>query len=119
LARASLGQILRELVANGAEACRRCKGSRGVSVRLDVDHDDAIIEVEDDGEGIEPDIAAAVFDPFFTTKPEGQGMGLGLYLARAQLRQLGGNLELVSAPGRGTKVKVRVALRPAEPGMPR
>lgn len=119
LARASLGQILRELVANGAEACRRRKGSRGVSVRLDVDDDDALIEVEDDGEGIAADIAAAVFDPFFTTKAEGQGMGLGLYLARAQLRQLGGNLELVSAPGRGTKVKVRVALRPAEPGMPR
>lgn len=119
LARASLGQILRELVANGAEACRRRKGSRGVSVRLDVDHEDALIEVEDDGEGIDPDIVATVFDPFFTTKAEGQGMGLGLYLARAQLRQLGGNLELVSAPGRGTKVKVRVALRPAEPGMPR
>jgi two-component system, sensor histidine kinase RegB len=116
LARASLGQIVRELVANGAEACRRRPGSRGVALRVDVDHEDAIIEVEDDGEGIDADIAAAVFDPFFTTKPEGQGMGLGLYLARAQLRQLGGNLELVSAPGRGTKVKVRVALRPADPG---
>ncbi|MBC8073166.1 MAG: HAMP domain-containing histidine kinase [Deltaproteobacteria bacterium] len=116
VARASLGQIVRELVANGAEACRRRPGSRGVSLRVDVDREDAIIEVEDDGEGIEPDVAAAVFDPFFTTKPEGQGMGLGLYLARAQLRQLGGHLELVSAPGRGTKVKVRVALRPADPG---
>jgi two-component system, sensor histidine kinase RegB len=119
LARASLGQILRELVANGAEACRRRPGSRGISVRLDVDDEDAVIEVEDDGEGIAADIAAAVFDPFFTTKAEGQGMGLGLYLARAQLRQLGGNLELVSAPGRGTKVKLRVALRPAEPALPR
>ncbi len=119
LARASLGQIVRELVANGAEACRRHPGSRGVQLRLDVDREDAIIEVEDDGEGIDPDIAAAVFDPFFTTKAEGQGMGLGLYLARAQLRQLGGNLELLSAPGRGTKVKVRVALRPADPALPR
>ncbi len=115
LARASLGQIIRELVANGAEACRRKPANRGVTVRIDVVGDDALIEVEDDGVGMEPHIATAVFDPFFTTKPEGQGMGLGLYLARAQLRQLGGTLELESAPGRGTKVTLRVELRPAEP----
>lgn len=115
LARASLGQIIRELVANGAEACRRKPGNRGVTVRIDVVGEDALIEVDDDGVGMEPHVQAAVFDPFFTTKPEGQGMGLGLYLARAQLRQLGGTLDLNSAPGRGTKVTLRVALRPAEP----
>ena len=113
LARASLGQIVRELVANGGEACRRKPGNRGVTVRIDVVGDEALIEVDDDGVGMEPHIATAVFDPFFTTKPEGQGMGLGLYLARAQLRQLGGTLDLQSAPGRGTKVTLRVALNPA------
>lgn len=110
LARASLGQIIRELVANGAEACRKKPASRGVTVRIDVVGMEALVEVDDDGVGMEPHIAAAVFDPFFTTKPEGQGMGLGLYLARAQLRQLGGTLELQSSPGRGTKVTLRVAL---------
>lgn len=114
LARASLGQILRELVANGAEACRRKPGNRGVTVRIDVVDEDGLIEVDDDGVGMEPHVASMVFDPFFTTKPEGQGMGLGLYLARAQLRQLGGNLDLQSSPGRGTKVTIRVALRPAD-----
>ena len=110
LARASLGQIIRELVANGAEACRKKPGSRGVTVRIDVVGMEALVEVDDDGVGMEPHICAAVFDPFFTTKPEGQGMGLGLYLARAQLRQLGGTLDLHSSPGRGTKVTLRVAL---------
>jgi two-component system sensor histidine kinase RegB len=114
LARASLGQILRELVANGAEACRRKPGNRGVTVRVDVVGEDGLIEVDDDGVGMEPHVASMVFDPFFTTKPEGQGMGLGLYLARAQLRQLGGNLDLQSSPGRGTKVTIRVALRPVD-----
>jgi two-component system sensor histidine kinase RegB len=115
LARASLGQIVRELVTNAAEACRRKPGTRGVTVRIDVDGDEGVIEVEDDGAGMEPSVAAMVFDPFFSTKPEGQGMGLGLYLAQAQMRQLGGRLDLQSTPGRGTKVTVRVTLRPPDP----
>ncbi len=115
LARASLGQIVRELVANAAEACRRRKGSTGVDVRIDVHGGYAVIEVEDDGAGMEPHVASAVFDPFFTTKPEGQGMGLGLYLARAQLHQLGGEIELDSRPQHGTLVRVRVAQQPPDP----
>jgi signal transduction histidine kinase len=54
-----------------------------------------------------PQAAAAAFDPFFSTKEEGSGMGLGLYLARAHLRQLGGTIDLESQPGRGTTVHVR------------
>jgi two-component system sensor histidine kinase RegB len=41
-------------------------------------------------------------EPFFTTKAPGQGMGLGLFLTRAVLARLGGNLELTSVPGGGT-----------------
>jgi len=119
LARASLGQIMRELVANAAEACRRKPGSKGVDVRIDVEGDDAAIEVVDDGVGMTAEVAAAVFEPFFTTKAEGEGMGLGLYLARAQLLQLGGTLELESHPGRGTRVRIRVELRPPDPFLDR
>ncbi|MFO0636109.1 MAG: HAMP domain-containing sensor histidine kinase [Nannocystaceae bacterium] len=115
LARATLGQILRELVTNAAEACRRRPGSRGVAVRIDVDGEHGVIEVEDDGAGMDPAVAAMVFDPFYSTKPEGQGLGLGLYLAKAQMRQLGGELDLQSHPGRGTKVTLRVTLRPPDP----
>jgi two-component system sensor histidine kinase RegB len=119
LASASLGQIMRELVANAAEACRRKPGSKGIRVKIDVAGDDALIHVEDDGEGMTAEVAAAVFEPFFTTKAEGEGMGLGLYLARAQLLQLGGTLDLESHPGRGTRVKIRVGLRPPDPFLDR
>jgi two-component system sensor histidine kinase RegB len=119
LASASLGQIMRELVANAAEACRRKPDSKGIHVRIDVAGDDAAIEVKDDGVGMTAEVAAAVFEPFFTTKPEGEGMGLGLYLARAQLLQLGGTLDLDSHPGRGTRVRIRVGLRPPDPFLDR
>jgi two-component system sensor histidine kinase RegB len=119
LASASLGQIMRELVANAAEACRRKPGSTGIRLKIDVAGDDAAILVEDDGVGMTAEVAAAVFEPFFTTKAEGEGMGLGLYLARAQLLQLGGTLDLESHPGRGTRVRIRVGLRPPDPFMDR
>lgn len=102
-----LGQILRELVANGAEACRQRVGSRGVRVRFDRIDDAIVVDVRDDGVGMSPEVAAAAFDPFFSTKPEGAGMGLGLYLARAHLRQLGGTIDLSTNPGAGTTVQVR------------
>ena len=108
--RAVLGQILRELVQNGAEACRRRPGAAGVRVRFDRQGEWVEIDVRDDGAGMTPEVAAAAFDPFFSTKPEGAGMGLGLYLARAHLRQLGGSIDLTSSPGAGTAVHLRFPL---------
>jgi two-component system sensor histidine kinase RegB len=42
-------------------------------------------------------------EPFFTTKAPGEGMGLGLFLARLVAQKLGGSLELKSEPGQGTR----------------
>ncbi len=59
-------------------------------------------------------VASAAFDPFFSTKPEGSGMGLGLYLTRAQLRQLGGSIAVDSTPGSGTAVTIEFPLASAD-----
>jgi len=112
-----LGQILRAVVSNAADACRARPGSAGIQVRLGAVGGEAQITVVDDGVGMAPQAAAAAFDPFFSTKAEGQGMGLGLYLARAHLRALGGAIELESRPGHGTRVQVRVPMtEPLRPG---
>ncbi|MBK9758064.1 MAG: HAMP domain-containing histidine kinase [Nannocystis sp.] len=108
-----LGQIVRAVVANAVDACRARAGSTGVRLRVAVEGDQAHITVIDDGAGMAPQAAAAAFDPFFSTKPEGQGMGLGLYLARAHLRALGGTIELASQLGHGTTVEVRFPLTEA------
>ncbi len=107
-----LGQILRELISNAAEACRRRPGSAGVRVRFDLDLGRGCVSVwvEDDGIGMGPEVAMAAFDPFFSTRDEGQGMGLGLYLAKAHLRQLGGSIELSSELGIGSTLRVRFPL---------
>jgi signal transduction histidine kinase len=59
-----------------------------------------VVRVIDDGKGIPPEHQSSVFDPFFTTKEPGQGTGLGLDIARAHVRNHGGDIDLTSRPGR-------------------
>jgi two-component system sensor histidine kinase RegB len=111
-----LAQLLRELVTNAAEACRRQQRATGageppgVEVQLGVVGEQLHIEVRDEGSGMDAETLASAFDPFFSTRPEGEGTGLGLYLVRAHLRQLGGGIELRSIPGRGTTATVHLPL---------
>jgi len=110
LPRDAIGQVVRELLANAAEACRRRNGAQGIEVRVRATDGHATLAVADDGEGMDASLSSAAFDPFFSTKPEGSGMGLGLYLTRAQLRQLGGTIAMKSEPGHGTTVTITFPL---------
>jgi PAS domain S-box-containing protein len=72
------------------------------------------IDVSDTGQGIEPAVLARVFEPFFTTKPFGSGSGLGLSMVYGFARQSGGNIRILSTPGKGTSVRfVLPAAQPA------
>jgi two-component system sensor histidine kinase RegB len=64
------------------------------------------IDVVDRGSGMPRDHLARVGEPFFTTKPPGTGTGLGLFVARSTIEQLGGTLGLTSEPGRGTTATI-------------
>jgi two-component system sensor histidine kinase RegB len=78
-------------------------------VRIHRAADQLVIEVIDGGHGMTPDVLARAGEPFFTTKAPGDGMGLGLFLARALAEQLGGALEIESRPGQGTRARLRLA----------
>ena len=62
--------------------------------------------VGDTGMGIDPEIKAHIFEPFFTTKDQAAGTGLGLSTVHGIVRQSGGAVEVDSAPGEGTQVRV-------------
>lgn len=68
--------------------------------------DYVMIAVTDTGEGMTPEVAARVFEPFFTTKPVGKGSGLGLPQVLGLAKQLGGGVEIDTAPDQGTTVRV-------------
>lgn len=75
--------------------------------------DELCWEVRDEGRGIATGHHAEIFRPFFTGQKAGQGhgVGLGLYLVHQLVTRLSGQIELVSAPGRGTSVRVRLPLQ--------
>jgi signal transduction histidine kinase len=64
-----------------------------------------VVSVEDTGSGMAPDVVAHAFEPFFTTKNEG-GTGLGLSMVHGFAQQCGGTVDISSAPGQGTTVRI-------------
>lgn len=68
--------------------------------------DYVMLAVRDRGTGMPPEVAEKAFDPFFTTKPQGQGTGLGLSQVYGFVKQSGGHIELDTAEGRGTTIRI-------------
>ncbi len=105
LPRRAIVQSLVSLVRNAlsatpAEGC--------VSIRAEPSADCVRFEILDEGSGMSHDVLERAGEPFFTTRAPGEGMGLGIFLARAVAEQLGGALSLESEPGRGTRALFEV-----------
>ena len=75
----------------------------------------AEVIVRDDGAGMTPEVLARAFEPFFTTRPPGEGMGVGLTLAKYAVAACRGRIEAESPAGGGTAVRLFL---PAAEGRP-
>jgi two-component system, NtrC family, sensor kinase len=95
-----LQQVLVNLAINAQQAMA---GQRGdLSVRTRASDGRVLIEVQDSGPGIPPELQSRIFEPFFTTKAAGQGTGLGLSVSYGIIESHGGRIEVRSSPGQGT-----------------
>jgi two-component system, sensor histidine kinase RegB len=104
----ALAQALRGIVQNGVEASRAAGGAPPVRITAEARGQVVELAVIDQGPGMAGEVLARAGEPFFTTKEPGQGMGLGLFLARTVTERLGGSLAIESRPGAGTRVCIRL-----------
>ena len=96
-----LNQVWTNLIANAIDALDSENDSAGeITIRTRQDESWIFVEVEDNGPGIPEDIQGKIFSPFFTTKPVGSGSGLGLYISANILHKHGGELKVISRPGK-------------------
>ena len=109
---AKVNQVVMNLVTNAIDACRE---NGKVTVKSDRDGQKVRIEVIDDGSGIPDEIRQRIFDPFFTTKPVGQGTGLGLSISYGIIKDHGGQIEVESEPGKGTRFIVTLPVQSRMP----
>src|SRR5256884_920557 len=110
-----LEQALTEVVSNAPDAmpdggrleiATRPEGGEGGA-------NGVVIEIGDSGGGIPPEILPPVREPFFTTPPA--GTGLGLAIAKRYVEEAGGRLEIASAVGRGTTVRIWLPVASRDP----
>lgn len=104
-----LSQILLNLITNAAHALPE-EGQRTSFVRLSAYPLHAWVEVcvEDNGSGMTEAVRARAFEAFFTTKGPQLGTGLGLSICKTIIEEIGGTIDIDSAPGSGTRITLRL-----------
>ncbi len=94
-----LHQAMLNILANAAQAIEK----RGIINIITSKTGNSIeVTIEDDGMGIPEENLSRISDPFFTTKPPGEGTGLGLFITYSIIEEHGGQIDVISNPGKGT-----------------
>jgi PAS domain S-box-containing protein len=103
-----LGQVFVNLLVNAAQAIPAGHADQNqIWVRTRSEGEGwVIVEVEDSGPGVGPELLKRIFTPFFTTKPRGVGTGLGLSISQRIVTAIGGSITVESEAGRGTLFRV-------------
>jgi|GEM_PF-2032478 PAS domain S-box len=131
---AQIHQVVMNLCTNAAHAITGNEGSivvtlgvadlseSGAAVRPPLKAGEyVLLEVRDNGSGMDPSVAERIFEPFFTTKDVGDGTGLGLAVVHGIVQAHDGAIFVESLPGRGTIFSIylpALSLEESRPGMP-
>ena len=103
----ALEQVLVNLLINAAKAVDDENSWVMVSAKLgNTQQDDLIIEVSDNGCGMDEKTREMIFDPFFTTRVQDDGSGLGLFVSKNLIDKMGGRIEVESNLGVGSTFRI-------------
>lgn len=109
---AELNQVLLNLLSNAADAVDHLEGKGEITLSTELRENEVVLEVSDNGTGIDPVIGAQMFAPFFTTKEAGKGTGQGLTLSRNIIeKRHGGRIEWLNKPSGGASFIVFLPAR--------
>jgi two-component system, NtrC family, sensor kinase len=100
-------QVFMNLLVNAKQAIGR-QGTIKLLTRYDAAQEEVVIQVADNGCGIDPENQARIFDPFFTTKLTGEGTGLGLSVSYGIVQDHKGQISVTSDPGSGSTFTVHL-----------
>lgn len=102
-----LSRTFSNLILNGLQAGNPGQRTR-VSVSVVVQDGRVRIEIQDNGKGIDPEIADRIFLPHFSTKKSGSGLGLAI--SRQAIHQMGGTIEFQTRVNKGTTFTIELPL---------
>lgn len=113
--RTNIQQVIFNIISNGLYALAARNGSSKIpeiDIRIYKDEKWMVVEIEDNGPGMDAETVKRVFEPFYTTKPDDVGTGLGLSISYFIVNeQHSGNLEVRSNLGKGTQFSIRLPLK--------
>ncbi|WP_444994638.1 sensor histidine kinase [Aliikangiella sp. IMCC44359] len=102
-----LNQVFMNLLINAGHAI---KDNGVITIKTCCDEESIIIDISDNGSGIDEKNLNQLFNPFFTTKPVGQGTGLGLSISYGIIENHGGTITVESELGVGTLFKIKIPI---------
>ncbi|MHA1302494.1 MAG: two-component system sensor histidine kinase NtrB [Candidatus Heimdallarchaeaceae archaeon] len=106
---ADIAHVFMNLIVNSAQAIEE-KGSIEIRVSEINNGSNVLIEIEDDGSGIPPEIADKIGKESITTKPPEEGTGLGLMWVYDVIQQHYGSISFKSEPGKGTIFRIKLPI---------
>ena len=102
-----LTQVLMNLLLNAADA-QEGRNDKRILVMTQAQPDGVVLQVKDNGSGMDAETLAHAFDEYYSTKPSGKGTGLGLAVCKSLMESMGGQITLNSEPGAGTTATLRI-----------
>ena len=102
-----INQVIMNLLVNASQAIEE-EGK--ITVRTLQQDGEVIVEIGDNGSGIDPENLPKIFEPFFTTKECGKGTGLGLSISYSIIERHGGSIEVKSEVGKGSTFRIHLPI---------
>ncbi len=108
-------QVILNILKNAAQAMRGFRDDPRITIKTSYEINYAVIDIEDNGPGMDEQVKKRIFDPFFTTKETGLGTGLGLAVSYFIIvGNHGGEVNVQSIPGQGSRFVIKLPLGEAE-----